>query len=149
MITQTVTFKNFKGEERMETHYFHITKTSVLNAGQESYDLVLNLGRQIQDRVPRLEALSKKQSDNGTPNDGDIFDEETIFLADSARLMARLLESVVDMSYGILTDDGDRFIRSEDETKKFKQSMAYEYMVDKFMTNPDELSSFIQALMNN
>lgn len=151
MIKQTIKFKNFLGQERTEEHWFHITKTQVIMSGDRPYNEIIKLGQELQKRIPELEkaiAAEKAQPKKEGENPFELaFTPEELFKAETMRVMGRMLDLVIDLSYGVLVDDGDRFERSPEHLAKFKSSMAYDAMVERFMSDPEELQAFITQVM--
>lgn len=151
MIKQTVKFKNFLGVERVEEHWFHITKAQVIMSGDRPYNEIIRLGQELQKRIPELEKAIKVGQERPKESDDSSFETaftpEEIFKADTMRVMGRMLDLVIDLSYGVLTDDGDCFERSPEHLAKFKSSMAYDAMVERFMSDPEELQAFITQVM--
>lgn len=59
--------------------------------------------------------------------------------------MIKVLNEFIDMSYGVLSDDGKYFTKSEEDLKRFKATQAYS---DLYMSllDPDAASAFINAV---
>lgn len=59
--------------------------------------------------------------------------------------MIKVLNEFIDMSYGVLSEDGKYFTKSEEDLKRFKATQAYS---DLYMSllDPDAASAFINAV---
>lgn len=141
MIKQTVTYVNFLGEEKTATYYFHITKAKVLTASDADYKSILELGKELEERAKVIERME------GTDIPEDPFDEQTIYVANTVRSMASLLEKVIDLSYGELSPDGEQFVQTEECLARFKNTAAYTHMMNEFLTNPNEVVTFIENVL--
>lgn len=64
-----------------------------------------------------------------------------------AKRIYEIFEDLVRLSYGTISEDGDRFIKSEEEYAKFKDSLAYENFMDYIMTSDNGASNFIMGIM--
>lgn len=64
--------------------------------------------------------------------------------------MKQLLDAfknIVKMSYGVKSEDGKRFVKSEEEFKKFEESPVYDEFMMKLMSNEDYALKFILGAM--
>lgn len=152
MLKYPITFTDFNGNNHTEDLYFHVSKSSVVMANDDVYSTIINLGKDIQQKAKFVEeaqqALQKEASENaGKETTGREFSQNSLTVADAIRSMARLLDKVLDLSYGIRTEDGLRFIQNEKVLEDWKQSVAYDALIDKLLTNPNEMIDFITRLM--
>jgi len=152
MLKYPITFTDFNGNNHTEDLYFHVSKSSVVMANDDVYSTIINLGKDLQQKAKFVEeaqqALQKEASDNaGKETTGREFSQNSLTVADAIRSMARLLDKVLDLSYGIRTEDGLRFIQNEKVLEDWKQSVAYDALIDKLLTNPNEMIDFITRLM--
>ena len=51
------------------------------------------------------------------------------------------------MSYGVKSPDGKKFIKSEEITKDFKDTNAYDVMFIKYLSHPESFNAFIDGIM--
>ena len=60
-------------------------------------------------------------------------------------------ENLIDVSYGIKSDDGKRFLKSPAYTEEFKQSAAYDELYSQLILDPtgQEAISFVKGIMPN
>jgi hypothetical protein len=152
MLKYPITFTDFNGNNHTEDLYFHVSKSSVVMANDDVYSTIINLGKDLQQKAKFVEeaqqALQKEASENaGKETTGREFSQNSLTVADAIRSMARLLDKVLDLSYGIRTEDGLRFIQNEKVLEDWKQSVAYDALIDKLLTNPNEMIDFITRLM--
>lgn len=61
--------------------------------------------------------------------------------------IASYFEKIINMSYGIKSDDGKRFIKSEEITRDFINSAAYDEIFFKLTTDEDYAAKFINGIM--
>lgn len=60
-----------------------------------------------------------------------------------------LFKDLIHRSYGIKSDDGRRFIKSDEISTEFEQTEAYSELVIELLSNADEASEFIKAMLPN
>ena len=58
-----------------------------------------------------------------------------------------VFRDLIHRSYGVKSDDGKRFIKSEDIAIAFEQTEAYSELVMELLTNPDKAADFINAIL--
>lgn len=56
-------------------------------------------------------------------------------------------EELIKASYGIISEDGDQFIKSEEEYEKFHNSPAYDVFMDHILETDDGATKFIMGIM--
>lgn len=66
--------------------------------------------------------------------------------AKGAEIMATFEEFITD-SYGVLEDDGETFDKSEEISKKFLKTAAYDALFTLLVTSSDEASAFVNGIM--
>ena len=152
MLKYPITFTDFNGNNHTEDLYFHVSTSSVIMANDDVYSTIINLGKDLQQKAKFVEeaqqALQKEASENaGQETIGREFSQNSLTVADAIRSMARLLDKVLDLSYGIRTADGLRFIQKEKVLEDWKQSVAYDALIDKLLSNPNEMINFIKLVM--
>lgn len=142
MLKKTVKFKDFNGVERTEDLYFHVSKASVLTSSDEAYNEIMKIGLDLQERGKFLEDVKEEDLDQSDP-----FNKNSQLVAEAIRMVARLLDRLVDLSYGIRSSDGLRFVRDDKVLTDFKNSAVYDAFVEQMITNQDELIEFINQLL--
>lgn len=58
-------------------------------------------------------------------------------------------ETLIVMAYGEKSEDGRRFMKSEELSKAFIQSEAYSVLFDEFMAQPEALAAFVNGLISS
>ncbi|GEM_PF-3424238 len=142
MLKKTVKFKDFNDVERTEDLYFHVSKASVLTSSDGAYNEIMKIGLDLQERGKFLEDLKEEDLDQSDP-----FNKNSQLVAEAIRMVARLLDRLVDLSYGIRSSDGLRFVRDDKVLTDFKNSAVYDAFVEQMITNQDELIEFINQLL--
>lgn len=61
--------------------------------------------------------------------------------------IAQIFQDIIDMSYGIKSDDGKRFIKNQEVLDAFKQSEAYSELYVELTTNTDAAVEFITGII--
>lgn len=56
-------------------------------------------------------------------------------------------EDFIRRSYGIKSDDGRRFMKSEEISREFMETPAYEALFDELTTNAEAAAAFVNAVM--
>lgn len=72
---------------------------------------------------------------------------EEVVKSQNAKEIYGIFEELVHLSYGIISEDGDSFTKSEEEYNKFRNSLAYEAFMDYIMSSDDGASKFILGIM--
>ena len=143
MLKKTIKFVDYNGVERTENLYFHVSKTSVLTSKDDIYDEIMGIASGLQDQAKLLEGIKEDQVNNENP-----FDPNNKIIADSARMVARLLDRLIDLSYGKRSEDGQKFAKSKEILDEFKSSAAYEAFIEHMISNQEEMIEFINKLVS-
>lgn len=122
MFTDTITYTDYDGNERTETAYFNLSKPELIKL---EYSVPGGMEKSLDRILKRLEALD-------TDVIGEMFD---------------FFEQLLVKSYGIKSDDGKRFVKSQEITDEFIQSELYSEIFMKFTMNPDYVHKFILGVM--
>lgn len=141
MLRKTITYKDFNGVERSQDLYFHVSKASVLTTPDAVYNEIIEIGQKLEAGGKRLEETG------GKLNEDNPFDPNNLLLADSVRMIARLMDRLVDLAYGEKSDDGLRFVKGEEVLARFKNSAVYDAFIEHMLTNQDEMLEFINRLL--
>lgn len=56
-------------------------------------------------------------------------------------------EDLVKLTYGVKSDDGERFIKNDEVFNAFKESMAYDVFMTYIMTSENGAANFINGIM--
>lgn len=143
MIKKTIKFTNFNGVESSKDLYFHVSRTSLLTTEDDVYNEIVSISKDLLERGKVLEKMGDMEVNEENP-----FDENNQLLAQSVRMVARLLDRLVDLAYGERSEDGSKFLKGKDVVTAFKQTAAYEAFVDQLIANPDEMINLINSLMS-
>jgi len=118
MIKVPITYTNFDDEKVTEEHYFHLSKSELL-------DMLAETGGE--DIVAKLERVGKS-------NDGG--------------LIMRTFKEIIGAAYGQRVDgSGSQFYKDPDLTKKFLSSLAFDQLLVDLVTNAVSAAAFIEGLM--
>lgn len=66
---------------------------------------------------------------------------------DGGQIM-EFFEEFISKSYGIKSDDGRRFMKSEEITRSFMETPAYEVLFEELVTNDKAAAEFVNAVMS-
>ena len=129
MIKKTVNYEDFDGNKRTEDLYFNLTKF-------EATEFALDLPDDITNEV--------------TKEGVDATNMESV-----SRIVQKLggkgiidfIRKLVLKSYGIKSEDGRRFIKSEEISTEFSQTMAFDNLMMELLTDDDEAAKFINGVI--
>ena len=144
MLKKSIKFVDYNGVERTENLYFHVSKTSILTASNSVYNEIMKIAQELQDRAKLLEGMEA-----GSINEENPFDPNNQVLVESIRMVARLLDRLIDLSYGKRSEDGQKFVKSKEILDEFKSSIAYEAFIEQMLSKQDEMVEFINKLVAN
>lgn len=97
MLKKKITYTDFNGNERTEIHWFHLTKLELAEMNAGLMD-----GGSLEDYIERL-ATEK-----------------------NPKVIMTIFKELIQKSYGKKSEDGRRFMKSEEILKEFTESNAYE-----------------------
>lgn len=121
MLKQNITYTDFDDNEVEETLYFNLTKTELM----DQFDL-----------MEELEALQK------------IFDgPQRKLTMDEVRRMLELIKTLMRMSYGVRSEDGKRFVKTDEIWTEFTQTPAYDEFLYSLFDNPNKGYDFLVGIM--
>ena len=63
-------------------------------------------------------------------------------------LIMEFFENFIKNSYGEKSDDGRRFMKSEEISRAFMETPAYEVLFEKLVTDADAAATFVNKVMN-
>ena len=124
MFTKTITYTDYNGNNQTETCYFNLNRT-------ELTDIALDLP----------DGIVTSPSDNA--------DEISINLVDKlgSKGIFNFIKDVVKKSYGIKSEDGRRFIKSDQIALEFTQTPIYDAIITEFTTDDVAASNFINQVI--
>ena len=116
MLTKTITYQDFDGNDITEEFCFNLTKSE----------------------------LTKMQ----LSKDGGLAEwlERMINSRNNKEIM-NAFEQILLKAYGIRSDDRKRFIKSEEISREFQQTNAYDILFMDLIENETKMADFINALM--
>lgn len=131
MLKKTITYENFDGNSVTEDLYFNLTKSELIEI---AIDLPDGMSDGINpENIDEEQAVSKIMETLG--NKG----------------ILRFIKDLVLKSYGIKSADGRRFAKVDDNGKalsiEFSQTMAFETILDEFMTDDVAASNFVNSII--
>ena len=117
MLKRPITYTNFDGETVTETYYFNLSKSELL----------------------MMEVGSRGKS----------FSEyiKEIVDAKDANTLMREFRSLILLSYGVRSDDGKRFVKSETLSKEFEQSFAFDALYMELVESDKAASDFMLGVI--
>ncbi len=128
MLKKTITYTDFNGNELTEDFYFNLSKLE-LQELQMSVDG--GMAQYLEQLVPE-----------NIPDDGVIkIDAKTREIWNAFKLL-------VNAAYGIKSEDGKRFIKSDEILEEFKQTNAYVNLIMELAENPEEAERFINSAVS-
>lgn len=80
--------------------------------------------------------------------DGDMAEKirEMVKAKDTKAIM-QIFEDIISKSYGIKSDDGKRFMKSEEISRSFVESPAYDELYFELIQDGEKMAAFINALL--
>lgn len=117
MVKQTIKYKDYFDVEREEDYYFNLTSNELMMMEYEDPS----------------GSLSKRLE--GVVNTNNVME------------IIAFIEWIVRKSYGIRTNDGRTFRKTEEATEDFIQSAAYEELYISFIDDPDKAVEFVNSLI--
>lgn len=72
---------------------------------------------------------------------------KSIASCDNGALIMEFFEQFIKRAYGIKSDDGRRFMKSEEISNAFIETPAYEILFEKLVTNADAASEFVNRVL--
>lgn len=118
MIKQTVTYENLDGKEVTETIYFHISKSEMI--------------RYVANDIVNPDELIKVANMETSP--------------EQKTQLFNIFEQFIGISYGMKSENGNRFIKDEEATKAFMTSPVYDAFMDKLLSSEKVAADFVVGL---
>lgn len=72
---------------------------------------------------------------------------KSIAASPNGALIMEFFENFIKSAYGEKTDDGRRFMKSEELSRGFMETPAYEVLFEKLVTDADAASDFVNRVM--
>ena len=112
MLKRTIKYTNFHDEEKEGIFYFNLSKEEIL---------FMALGEDGTDIVKHFQSLMEKE--------------------DNASILRQLRELIL-RAYGLRSEDGELFEKSDEIRDKFQQSAAYQALFEQILVEPEALLDF-------
>ena len=125
MVKKKITYTDFNGNERTEDHYFNLTKTELteialgLPDGMDESEIT---EANEQAAMPIIDKLGK---------DG----------------VFKFIKELILKSYGIKSSDGKRFKKSEEISKEFSETLAFDQFFMELMTDDVKAAEFVNSII--
>lgn len=129
MYKKTITYTDFDENERVEDLYFNLTKSQLI-------EFALDLPENVSDSV----SGDTKEIDEGQA-------VKKIMGAFGSKGVFKFLKDLILKSYGVRRDEGRRFEKSEQLSEEFSHTMAFETIMDEFMTDDLAAAEFVNAVI--
>lgn len=130
MFTKTITYTDFNGKSVTEDLHFHLSQSELM-------DMAYDLPDGVSDIVGN--------------DPSNVTDEK------ASELVAKLgQKGIVDFvkkllvkSYGIVSEDGRRFMKPETLAQEFEESIAFDTYFSELLSDENSAAEFINALVPN
>lgn len=117
MLAKTITFEDYEGKKRTETHYFNMNKAELTKwlttTGEATLDKVL------------IRLYTEK---NG-------------------REIINIFENLLKISYGRKSDDGRKFMKSDEIWEDFHQTEGYSELFMELITDGAKVADFVNKVL--
>ena len=124
MLKKTITYFDFNGVEHTDDYYFNISPAEFTK--MEAREMYMVDGKATGGMSERLQRITKGGSGQ------EIMDT---------------FEQLLKDSYGVRSEDGTRFVKSEKAWEDFRYSGAYDEFFMELMTDTDAASNFVNSIM--
>lgn len=118
MLAKEITYRDFEGVERTETHYFHFSESEII-------EMETGVTGGLANMLTRIVA------------------------AQDAPEIMKNFKDIILKSYGIRNPDNRRFEKSEEISRAFSQTGAYDKLFMELVTNTKAATDFINAVIPN
>ena len=116
MLKKVITYTDYDGNERTETHYFNLSKAEMLDMELFTAGGYSNMLQRVIEEQDQIEIV-------------------------------KIFKELVLKSYGIKSDDGKRFMKSEEITKAFTETEAFTELYMELATDSDAAAAFANGIM--
>lgn len=128
MLKKVTNYVDFDGNNRTEEMYFNLTQTELM-------ELAMDMPDDIADSVG-----------NDPTNVSESAASKLVEKLGSKGIMD-YLKMLVLKSYGVKSEDGRRFEKSEEISREFSQTIAYDNLMMELLTKPDSANEFITGII--
>jgi len=117
MLQKKVNYVDYKGVQRSEVFFFNLSKAEVA-------EMELSHKGGLSEKIKRI-------------TESDTNEDEIV----------KIFKEVIIKSYGVVSDDGRRFIKSEQMRSEFEQSAAYSELFMQLATDAEAAAAFFNGIM--
>lgn len=129
MLKKTVNYFDFDGNERTEDLYFNLTQTELVEMAMELPDGVSSSIGNDPSKIDEKAAAMKLMETLG--NKG----------------VLEFIKNLLLKSYGIKSEDGRRFEKSDEISREFSQTLAFDTILMELMSNDVEAANFVNNII--
>lgn len=129
MIKRTITYKDFDGNERTEDLYFNLTQL-------EATEIAMDMPNDLMEEVSNVET-----------NEEVLKAGERLIKKMGGKGIFEFVKTLVLKSYGIKSEDGRTFKKSEKLSEEFSQTVAYSTFMMELLTDEEATSAFINGVI--
>lgn len=126
MLTKTITYKDFDGNQRTEKHYFNLTQTELV-------EVALGLPNGLSESE-----ISEENKQQAALTLMDKLGSDGLF---------KFIKDLMLKAYGIKSADGKRMEKSEKISKEFSETLAFDQMFMELMTDDIAAAEFVNAII--
>lgn len=128
MIKETIVYKDFNDNELVEDFYFNLTKDELILFGTDSNEFtkMMRINEDGKDLNEMLESI-KHETD--------------------IKEIYRSFRDIILLSYGEKSEDGKRFVKTEDQTEAFEQSNAFSELIISLIADGEKAAKFIDGII--
>lgn len=125
MITRTVTYTDYDGNQRKEKIYFNLTQFEATEIAMEMPDGIVE---EVNDGDTTTTAMHLVEKLGG-------------------KGVIDFIKRIVLKAYGVKSNDGRRFIKSEELSKEFSETPMFSALMIELMTDDMAASNFINSVI--
>ena len=125
MLKKKITYTDFNGNERTEDHYFNLTKT-------ELTEIALGLPDGMD------ESEITEANEQAAMTIIDKLGKDGVF---------KFIKELILKSYGIKSSDGKRFQKSEEISKEFSETLAFDQFFMELMTDDVKAAELVNSII--
>ena len=124
MIKKTITYEDYNGKEHTEDFYFHLSETELARMEMQETQILNN------EAIGGLNARINAIIESG-----------------SGRLILEVFDDLLKKSYGVRSEDGSKFRKSEEAWEDFHSSGAYDVFFMELVTDADSAAEFVNGII--
>lgn len=126
MLTKTITYNDFDGNLRTEKHYFNLTQTELV-------EVALGLPNGLSESE-----ISEENKQQAALTLMDKLGSDGLF---------KFIKDLMLKAYGRKSEDGKRMEKSEQISKEFSETLAFDQMFMELMTDDIAAANFVNEII--